>query len=133
VLSPQLTGVADNPTLPFASSLCGACYDVCPVKIDIPSMLVHLRAKVVESKSEHSRLPSPEAAGMRALAWTMTDPRRWRRALRTTRLGRLLGRRGRIPMLPPPLSRWTAARDAPLPPPETFGEWWARTHDGPTR
>ena len=45
VLSPQLTGVAANKTLPFASSLCGACYDVCPVAIDIPSMLVHLRAE----------------------------------------------------------------------------------------
>ncbi|HVD88145.1 MAG TPA: lactate utilization protein B [Jatrophihabitantaceae bacterium] len=44
VLSPQLTGVAANSSLPFASSLCGACYDVCPVAIDIPTMLVHPRA-----------------------------------------------------------------------------------------
>src|SRR6266487_414253 len=45
VLSPQLTGVEDNASLPYASSLCGACYDACPVKIDIPSLLVHLRAR----------------------------------------------------------------------------------------
>src|SRR3712207_2734280 len=51
VLSPQLTGVADNPSLPFASTLCGACFDVCPVAIDIPSMLVHLRARVNEEKA----------------------------------------------------------------------------------
>ena len=48
VLSPQLTGVEDNASLPYASSLCGACYDACPVKIDIPSLLVHLRARHVE-------------------------------------------------------------------------------------
>ena len=48
VLSPLLTGVEDNASLPYASSLCGACYDACPVKIDIPSILVHLRARHVE-------------------------------------------------------------------------------------
>ncbi|HET9289611.1 MAG TPA: LutB/LldF family L-lactate oxidation iron-sulfur protein, partial [Actinomycetes bacterium] len=50
VLSPQLTGVAGNASLPYASTLCGACYDVCPVAIDIPQMLVHLRSRVVEAK-----------------------------------------------------------------------------------
>jgi L-lactate dehydrogenase complex protein LldF len=63
VLSPQLTGVERNTSLPFASSLCGACYDVCPVAIDIPSMLVHLRAKAVESKGR-----TPERAAMAAAA-----------------------------------------------------------------
>ena len=62
VLSPQLTGVADNASLPFASTLCGACYDVCPVAIDIPQMLVHLRSRVVDSKREASRAPTPEQA-----------------------------------------------------------------------
>ena len=51
VLSPQLTGVEDNASLPYASSLCGACYDVCPVAIDIPSILVHLRAEHVEAQT----------------------------------------------------------------------------------
>ena len=120
VLSPQLTGVADNPSLPFASSLCGACYDVCPVAIDIPSMLVHLRAKTVDSKRH--RVPSPEQAAMAAAAWTMGDSRRWRRALRAARLSRLIrGRRS----LPPPLSAWIRARDLPEPPRETFRDWWA--------
>jgi len=127
VLSPQLTGVNENPTsasVPYASSLCGACYDVCPVKIDIPSILVHLRARhVEEARTEHA-LPSPEALAMAAASWVMSDPGRWARAQRGTRLGRLLGRRGRIRRLPPPLSGWTAARDAPAPPPETFREWW---------
>ena len=61
ILSPQLTGVEDNASLPYASSLCGACYDVCPVKIDIPSILVHLRARHVEQAAAARRAPSPEA------------------------------------------------------------------------
>jgi L-lactate dehydrogenase complex protein LldF len=130
VLSPQLTGVAVNPSLPYASSLCGACYDACPVKIDIPTMLVHLRTQVVESKREAHRVPTPEQAVMTAAAWTMAKPGRWARALRAARLGRVLGRgRGRITSLPPPLSGWTASRDAPVPPPETFRDWWARSHE----
>jgi len=116
VLSPQLTGVAANRTLPFASSLCGACYDVCPVAIDIPSMLVHLRAQAVESKGR-----TPERAAMAAAAWTMSDSTRWTRALRAARLGRWL--RGRR-TLPPPLSAWIRARDLPEPPKQTFRDWW---------
>jgi L-lactate dehydrogenase complex protein LldF len=131
VLSPQLTGVADNPSLPFASTLCGACYDACPVAIDIPSMLVHLRARVVEAKREGQRAPTAEQALMASAAWTMASPGRWARALRAARVGRLLGRRRRrIATLPPPLSAWTSTRDLPLPPRETFREWWSRRRVG---
>jgi L-lactate dehydrogenase complex protein LldF len=117
VLSPQLTGVADNASLPFASTLCGACLEVCPVAIDIPSMLVHLRERAVAEDPHRV-----EAAGMRAMARTMSSPRLYPRALRLLRLGRLVRGRRR---LPPPLSRWTAARDLPEPPGQTFRDWWA--------
>jgi L-lactate dehydrogenase complex protein LldF len=142
VLSPQLTGVAYNSTLPFASSLCGACYDVCPVAIDIPSMLVHLRSKVVDAKAADHRLPSPEAAAMRTVGWVMRGRRRWPLALRALALmhrpisgvsrllSRLLGRPVRISAAPPPLSAWTAARDLPVPPPESFRDRWARSERG---
>jgi L-lactate dehydrogenase complex protein LldF len=131
VLSPQLTGVADNASLPYASTLCGACYDVCPVAIDIPQMLVHLRSRVVEDKRRASRVPTPEQALMASAAWTMDSPARWAGALRAARLGRLLGRRAaRISSLPPPLSAWTGTRDAPLPPTQTFRDWWARRERG---
>jgi L-lactate dehydrogenase complex protein LldF len=121
VLSPQLTGTAFNETLPFASTLCGACYDACPVAIDIPSMLVHLREKAVEAHGHAS-----ERAGMAAMAWAMSSPWRWTRALRSLRAGRLLARGGRIRTLPPPLSRWTGTRDLPEPPEQSFRDWWAQ-------
>ncbi|WP_433049041.1 LutB/LldF family L-lactate oxidation iron-sulfur protein [Dactylosporangium sp. CS-033363] len=126
VLSPQLTGVEDNASLPYASSLCGACFDACPVRIDIPSLLVHLRARHVE---EH-RGPSAEAISMAAVSWVMANPGRFRGGERLMRLGRLLGRkRDRIGALPPPMSAWTASRDLPRPPAQTFREWW-RTRNG---
>jgi L-lactate dehydrogenase complex protein LldF len=128
VLSPQLTGVEDNASLPYASSLCGACYDACPVKIDIPSLLVHLRARHVEETARAHRVPSPEAVTMAAASWVMASPARWAAAQSASRLGRVLGRGGRIRRLPPPLSAWTAVRDAPEPPRQTFREWWRKEH-----
>jgi L-lactate dehydrogenase complex protein LldF len=129
VLSPQLTGVEDNASLPYASSLCGACYDACPVKIDIPSLLVHLRARHVEEAARAHRVPRPEAVTMAAASWVMASPSRWAAAQRASRLGRVAGRGGSIRRLPWPLSAWTAARDAPEPPRQTFREWW-RTERG---
>ena len=124
VLSPQLTGVEDNASLPYASSLCGACYDACPVKIDIPSLLVHLRARHVEEVRRDHRRPSAEAITMAAAAWVMADPGRYAAAQRAGRSGRVLSRGGRISALPPPLSAGTRARDAPAPPARTFRQWW---------
>ena len=126
VLSPQLTGIEDNASLPYASSLCGACYDVCPVKIDIPALLVHLRARHVEESRR--AMPSAEAITMAAASWAMASPRRYGAAQRAGRAGRLLGRGGKISALPPPLAAWTRARDAPVPPSQTFRQWWRSQH-----
>jgi L-lactate dehydrogenase complex protein LldF len=131
VLSPQLTGVEDNASLPYASSLCGACYDACPVKIDIPSLLVHLRARHVEEAERARRVASPEAITMAAASWVMASPARWGAAQSASRLGRVLGRRGRIRRLPWPLSAWTGARDLPAPPTQTFRQWWRAERAGP--
>ena len=128
VLSPQLTGVEGNPTLPYASSLCGACYDVCPVKIDIPSILVELRARHVEEARHDRRVPGPEAITMAAASWVMASGGRYQAAQRAARAGRALGRGGRIRRLPPPLSAWTGARDAPVPPAMSFRQWWRQEH-----
>ncbi|MFW3168724.1 LutB/LldF family L-lactate oxidation iron-sulfur protein [Geodermatophilus sp. CPCC 206100] len=128
VLSPQLTGVEDNASLPYASSLCGACYDACPVAIDIPSILVHLRGEHVEAQER----TTPEAVAFRALARAMSHPRLWRLAQRAAGLGRLLARgRPTLPAaLPPPAWAWTRSRDLPTPPRETFTQAWAREHGG---
>jgi L-lactate dehydrogenase complex protein LldF len=132
VITPQLTGVngthEPNATLPFASTLCGACYEVCPVKIDIPSILVHLRAAAVDAGR---RTPSAQTAAMKAAAWLMRDARRLSIAGRLLRAGRVLTRRrGRIQSLPWPGSAWTSSRDLPAPPLETFRERWQRERDG---
>jgi L-lactate dehydrogenase complex protein LldF len=132
VLSPQLTGVEENASLPYASSLCGACYDVCPVKIDIPSVLVHLRARHVDEARKERRVPHAEAIAMAAASWVMAEPRRYSAAQRAGRLGRPLGRRGRIGQLPPPLSAWARARDSPVPPSQTFRQWWRDEHREPS-
>ncbi len=127
ILTPQLEGLDRAGSLPYASSLCGACAEVCPVKIDIPEVLVHLRAQVVEHKrARHPR--NPEALSMQALGWIFADRRRYERAQALGRLGQLpLTRSGRIRRLPGPLSGWTEMRDAPVIASQTFRQWW-RTH-----
>jgi L-lactate dehydrogenase complex protein LldF len=126
VLTPQLTGVEDAASLPYASSLCGACYDACPVAIDIPSILVHLRGEHVEAQQR----TTPEALGFRWLARAMSSPRLWHAAQRGARLGRLLarGKPTLPPVLPPPISKWTRSRDLPTPPAKTFTQQWAEEH-----
>ena len=120
ILTPQLRGVSEAPSLPYASSLCGACYEVCPVKIDIPRVLVHLRGRVVAEGGA----PRGEHTAMRALAWTFADERRYQRAQRLARAAsRPFARDGLIARLPG-LGAWTETRDLPAVPRQTFREWW---------
>lgn len=135
ILSPQLTGTSTrswgrhdpNASLPFASSLCGACFDACPVRIDIPSILVHLRAEQVDA--DRGGIPSGQDLAMKAAAWVMGSPRRFAIAEKVAGAGRLIaGSDHRISALPWPASKWTASRDLPEPPRETFRQWWSRTH-----
>ena len=139
ILTPQLRGIARHPvdkqtaSLPFASSLCGACFDVCPVRIDIPEVLVHLRGQVVRQSEATHRLPTPESAVMGVAAWTLRSPRRLRLAERVAGLGgRVVGRHGRLGRLRGPglLGAWFRARDLRAPARESFRAWWRRTGGG---
>jgi L-lactate dehydrogenase complex protein LldF len=118
VLTPQLVGVEHASTLPFASSLCGACFEVCPVSIDIPSVLVQLRHDVVKTV----RHPGQDALFAAAGA-AMGGRRRWTWALRWAPLIRIAER---LPIRP--FTRWTRVRDLPLPPSRSFREWWVEEH-----
>ncbi|WP_125773237.1 LutB/LldF family L-lactate oxidation iron-sulfur protein [Antribacter gilvus] len=122
-VSGQLNGHGDpNSALPYASTLCGACYDVCPVKIDIPSILVDLRTREVDA--DRSRVTLWGAA-MKAASFAMADGKRFALAEKPLRAGRVLARDGVIGRLPYPASAWTDSRDLPVPPKQTFRQWWA--------
>lgn len=110
-------------TLPFASSLCGACFDACPVKIDIPTALVHLRDRA--NHPDGAGRPTATGAAMAAAAFTLSSGRRLRLAGRLVALaGRILGGR-RLRHLPYPGSLWTRSRDLPPLPRRTFSQAWA--------
>jgi len=100
------------------------------VKINIPEVLAHLRAEVVEQKRRTHTVPSPEALVMKAAAATLATPRRLAAAQRAARLaGRLVARDGSIGRLPGPLHGWTDTRDTPQPPAETFRSWWRKNRE----
>ncbi|MGW6560844.1 lactate utilization protein B [Streptomyces hydrogenans] len=126
ILTPQLRGTASevDASLPYASSLCGACYEVCPVAIDIPEVLVHLRGRVADRGGPGHRL---EKAAVRAATWVLDHPgvlaAGERVASRT---------RGLHPKrLPGPGARqWSESRDLPELPAEPFRDWWKKNRPG---
>jgi L-lactate dehydrogenase complex protein LldF len=121
ILTPQLLGLERAKTLPYASSLCGACYEVCPVKINIPEVLLHLRGQVGASAGQWN----PEAMTMRRLAAIFASPTRYERAQRLGRLGqRAFVHDGVINHLPGPLAGWSQARDLQPLPKQPFRQWW---------
>ena len=122
ILTPQLRGIERAATLPYASSLCGACYEVCPVKIDIPRVLVHLRARVVDAHQS----TRAERATMKALAWTFANERRYEGAQRLARVGAGPFARDGVIRSFPALGAWTETRDLQAPARRTFREWWAK-------
>ncbi|MFE6887295.1 LutB/LldF family L-lactate oxidation iron-sulfur protein [Streptomyces sp. NPDC057694] len=138
ILSPQLRGTASeiDASLPYASSLCGACYEVCPVAIDIPEVLVHLRERIVQGGEatrrgvkvtlKPAKGHAAERAAMRAARWAFTHPA----ALTTGQRLASRTRRFHPRTLPGPGRAWTATRDLPEVPAESFRDWWQRTNGG---
>ncbi len=128
ILTPQLLGVEQAGTLPYASSLCGACYEVCPVKINIPQVLLYLRGRVVRQKQRAGGLrerANPEQLTMRLMARTFANRTRYERAQKLARSGQWPFKHGEvIEKLPGALGNWTILRDLPAVPRQSFRDWW---------
>lgn len=126
ILSPQLQSLKHSRSLPFASTLCGACYEVCPVKIDIPEILIHLRGRIVEKRSKTiaTRL-SAENLAMQASAAVFLSYRRYEAAQRLARVSqRFFEHDQQLVKLPGLAGAWTASRDLRPIPKQSFREWW---------
>ena len=128
ILTPQLQEMHHAQSLPYASSLCGACYEVCPVKINIPEVLIHLRNKVVKQNGAFHT----EALAMKAMGMIFKSERRFRAAQRLGRMAEapLVRKDGQgagwIGWLPGMLGGWTQVRDLQAMPAETFRDWWEK-------
>jgi len=125
ILNPLLHGVEEkrDQQLPFASTLCGACNEVCPVRIPFTDILVHLRHQVVEHKT--AKHPTTEQAIMKTAAWVLSDGKHLEKAQWATRAaGKALGDTTLGAMPVPLIGRWLRARDVEAPPTETFRQWW---------
>lgn len=131
ILTPQLTGMGDgddpSSSLPYASSLCGACYDVCPVKIDIPSILVHLRSRHVDERRQtRGQFHGTWDVAMRAASRLMSSPRVYDTVVRTAGPAKRLlpgDNIGPLPHVLPVVPGWTDHRDLPRPT-RSFRSWW---------
>jgi L-lactate dehydrogenase complex protein LldF len=129
IITPQFMGVSHEPGLPFASSLCGACAEVCPVKIDIPKVLLELRSDVkkAETREKTNRL---EKLAFRAFAWLMTHPRLYEMAGKMAAAVAPPGdgwiRGVPAPINIGPLRAWLSQRDLPPAPARSFREMWRR-------
>jgi L-lactate dehydrogenase complex protein LldF len=128
LITPEFLGMGQARELPFASSLCGACRDVCPVKINIPDLLLHLRDKAQEETAapKPSGSPVSEHTAMRLWAWIMARPWAFSLGAKAARLGlRYFSRQGWIRKFAYfPLSAWTEGRDFPMPAAKPFRERW---------
>ena len=147
VITPQLIGISTTKQLPFASSLCGACREVCPVKIDIPELLLHLRAEITDGAANGKKTDIPLKAkfserfafGIYGLAWSNAGV--YKLGTKTARLmqkvvakdGKIGKISGILSKLAPPLVNWTEFRDAPTIAPKSFREIWKQELKGAKR
>ncbi len=127
ILTPAMTDLAEARDLPYASSLCGACREACPVRIDIPRMLLHLRKQIAEGspQSPSSKAPLVERLAFRLWSAAVRTPGAMRLASAFGRLFQApLRRRGTLRWLPPPLGGWTRHRGFPALASKSFQDRW---------
>jgi L-lactate dehydrogenase complex protein LldF len=128
ILTPQLMQMRHAQSLPYASSLCGACYEVCPVKINIPEVLLELRSQVVnQERGQAKKLFDPMYLGLRAANVMFSRTWLFHAAQFFGRIGLKLftGKDGWVHRLPSVGGKWTQTRDLRGLPKQTFHEWWA--------
>ncbi|AKD02283.1 LutB/LldF family L-lactate oxidation iron-sulfur protein [Pontibacter korlensis] len=118
ILAPN-ADMRKNADLPFASTLCGSCTNVCPVKIDIHNQLYQWRQVLVQE----GHVPKSKAQGMKVMANVLSNPR----------LYRVAGKSGRLMMRMMPglannkaLNPWAKQREMPQPPKESFRDWYLK-------
>ena len=110
VVTPALYGIGQWSDLPHASSLCGACRAACPVRIDLPNLLLRLRHQADRA----GKTPRYLKFGLRVYRWAGMHPKLFRLGAKLFAVGsRLIASGGWIKKLPGPLSRWTQSRDFP--------------------
>jgi len=128
ILSPQLQSLEHSRSLPYASTLCGACYEVCPVKINIPETLIHLRGRIVaeDQKSLKGKL-NQQSLAMRAMALVFRSTWRYEAAQKLAQRGQwFFERSGYLVDLPGMAGEWTRFRDLKALPGESFREWFQK-------
>jgi L-lactate dehydrogenase complex protein LldF len=128
ILTPQLQQLKHAQSLPYASSLCGACYEVCPVKINIPEILIDLRAQVTDlERKSVKKLTDPVYWGMRVANLLFSRAWLFHAAQKMGRIGArfFTHKDGWIHSLPSVGAKWTQTRDLRGLPKQTFHEWWA--------
>lgn len=122
ILTPQLQAMEYSQSLPYASSLCGACYEVCPVKINIPEILIHLRSQAVE----RGYAALAERMAMKGAAFAMANGSRFSAAQKLARIGQKpFEHGGNLQRLPGVLAGWSKFRDLQAIPKQSFRDWWA--------
>jgi L-lactate dehydrogenase complex protein LldF len=136
ILTPQLEHMQHGQLLPYASSLCGACYEVCPVKINIPEVLIELRAQVVnQERRQPAHWIDPMYVGMKAANFAFASAGRFKIAQALGRLGLrfFTDKDGWIHRLPSLGGRWTMSRDLRGFPDQSFREWWSARETEPCK
>ncbi|HVE55578.1 MAG TPA: LutB/LldF family L-lactate oxidation iron-sulfur protein [Pyrinomonadaceae bacterium] len=132
VITPQLIGIGKTKQLPYASSLCGACREVCPVKIDIPELLLHLRAEIAEGTNDTATHKFSEKLAFQLYSLAWSRPVFYKFGIKMSRLmqkfvakdGKIGKVSGFLSKIVPPLGAWTAWRDAPTIAPKSFRDVW---------
>jgi len=133
ILTPQLRGMDDpvDRALPFASSLCGACYEVCPVRINIPQVLTHLRGKAVDHDREN-RKRGVERTAFRAATFGFDNDLLYNAGLSAgLPAAHVAAGKDGLRWLPFLGGKWTASRDVIRPPRQSFRRWWKQQTRAP--